>query len=263
MNKIVIGSYLEVDSFYHKINPKLKIVLFFITSILTILISDLYTYIFLSSILFTSVAFGKIGAKNFLKAIKPIAIIFFWTLLFQILFTKDGDLLYKIGFLEIYDKSFFNSILVLFRMFILVGIASILTLSTSPIEVTHGTEDLLKPLKIFKVPVDSIALSLSIALRFIPLFFDEVERIEVAQKSKGYDIDDLRFHEKFRYYAFILVPLLLSAVKKSEDIANAMIIKGYGIEKKRSRFRSYKLNKEDFILIGVYILLIFLVFYFF
>ncbi len=263
MNKVVIGSYLECDSFYHKINPKIKIVLFFVTSILTILISHLYTYIFLSSILFISVAFSKIGVKNFLKGIKPIALIFFWTLLFQVLFTKDGDLLYKWGFLEIYQKSFSNSILVLFRMFILVGVASILTLSTSPIEVTHGTEDLLKPLRHIKVPVDSIALSLSIALRFIPLFFDEIERIETAQKSKGYDIDDLKFHEKFRYYALILVPLLLSAVKKSEDIANAMIIKGYGIEKERSRFRSYKLNREDFVLLTIYILLIIIIFFFF
>lgn len=252
MVKILLGQYLEGESFYHRIHPLLKIFLFFITSVLTLVTEDMRAYIIFSMLLLLSVITGKLGLKNFLQAIKPVIYIFIWTFVFQILFNKSGNLIFQMGFVEIYDKTLLNSVLVFFRMFILVGVSAILTLSTSPIEITHGFEDFFKPLKYIKVPVEAIALTLSIALRFIPLFFREVKRIEMAQKSKGFDIEDLNFIGKFRYYAFLLIPLMLSSVSKAEDIANAMEIKGYGITEKRSRFREYGFKVEDVILVFSY-----------
>lgn len=256
MAKLVIGRYLDSSTFYHKIHPLLKIVLFFLTTILTLISSNINAYLIFILFLFFSIIKGKIGIKNYLQAIKPVIAIFIWTLVFQILFNRQGEVLLQLGFLKLYSQTLINAFIVFLRMFILISIATILTLTTSPIELTHGFEDFFKPLKYLKVPVDTMALILSIALRFIPLFFDEVERIEIAQKSKGYDVEDLGFFEKFKYYGLLLIPLLLSAVKKSEDIADAMEIRGYGIGIKQSRFREYHIKKEDIILLVSYLIII-------
>lgn len=261
MVKVLLGQYLERDSFYHRVHPLIKIVLFFVTSVLTLITEDLAAYIIFSMALLFSVVAGKLGLKNFLQAIKPVIFIFIWTFIFQVLFNKNGELVLQVGFLQVYDQTLLNSVLVFFRMFILVGVSAVLTLSTSPIEITHGFEDFFKPLKYIKVPVEAIALTLSIALRFIPLFFEEVKRIDVAQKSKGFDIEDLNFAAKFRYYAFLLIPLMLSAVSKAEDIANAMEIKGYGIGEKRSRFRVYGFTIEDLILALLYLIILLGIFF--
>lgn len=253
---MVIGRYLEASSFYHKLHPLLKISLFFINTIFAITVNSLNSYLFFSGCILISIIISGLGLKNYLKAMKPLIIIFIWTLAFQLLFNKEGKLIFEFFFLKFYDKSLISAILVLFRMLILISSGTILTLSTSPTELTHAFEDFFSPLKYFKVPVETISLILSIALRFIPVFFDELERIEIAQKSKGYDIDDLKFFEKFKYYGLLFIPLLLSAVKKSEDIASAMEIKAYGINRKTTRFREYKFEKHDFLMMIFYFFII-------
>lgn len=259
MAKMVVGRYLEASTFYHKIHPLIKISLFFLTSILAIITKNIASFGIFSAAVLLSVSFSGIGLKTYFKAIKVVFVIFIWTLIFQILFNKQGNLIHQFLFIKIYDKTLINSAIVLMRMFVLISAATILTLTTSPTELTHAFEDFFKPLKYVKVPVETMSLIISIALRFIPLFFDEIDRIETAQKSKGYDVEDLKFMEKFKYYAFLLIPLLLSAVKKSEDIASAMEIKGYGINVKATRFREYSLSKEDFILISVYFIIIIII----
>jgi energy-coupling factor transport system permease protein len=259
MAKMVMGRYLDTSTFYHKIHPLVKIILFSITTIFAIVTSNISTYVIFTFFLLTSIYFSGIGMSTYIKAMKPVLIVFLWTLLFQIIFNRQGNLLYEFYFIKFYDKAIFNGFLVLMRMFVLVSTATILTLSTSPTELTHAFEDFFKPLKYIRIPVDTMALILSIALRFIPLFFDEVERIEIAQKSKGYDVDDLKFFPKFKYYAFLLIPLMLSAVKKAEDTASAMEIRGYGIDRKASRYREYLLGKEDFVLISLYFIIIIII----
>lgn len=250
--KQIIGRYLDVDSFFHRISPITKITMFFVLSILSIVSKDIAGYIVFSLALLFGVGLTKIGFKNFLKTIKPIMMIFLFSLVFQVLFNKDGELLYQMGFIKIHTMGIILSIHLFFRMFILIGVAGILTLSTSPNEITHGFEDLFKPLKIVKVPVETIALTLSIALRFIPFLFDEVERIKIAQQSKGYDIDELGYLSKFKYYSLLLIPLLLSSIQRAEDVANAMEVRAYAAHTEKTRFREYKISRYDFILMGIF-----------
>lgn len=250
--KQIIGRYLDIDSFFHRVSPITKITMFFVLSILSIVSKDILGYIIFSLTLLFAVTFTKIGLKNFLKTIKPIMMIFLFSLVFQILFNKDGDLLYQLGFITIYTEGLILSINLFFRMFILIGVAGILTLSTSPNEITHGFEDLLKPLKIIKVPGETIALTLSIALRFIPFLFDEVERIKIAQQSKGYDIDELGYLSKFKYYSLLLIPLLLSSIQRAEDVASAMEVRAYGAHTEKTRFREYKISRYDYILLVIF-----------
>ncbi|MGL5123204.1 MAG: energy-coupling factor transporter transmembrane component T family protein [Fusobacteriaceae bacterium] len=259
-NNLIIGKYKEGKTFFHRLNPVTKIVAALILSICSILSSDIFFFYIMTGILLGAIIFSGIGLKDFLFGIKPIFFIFIWTLIFQFIFTKTGDILFQWKIFTIYEGSLRNALLILLRFFILIGVAFILTLTTPPIELTHGLEDIFLPLKKLKFPVNEVALILSISLRFIPLFFEEAERIKNAQASKGWDIKELTFIERIKFYGNMLVPLISSALIRAEELANAMEIKGYSLPNKKTRFNEYSFRKQDFIFLFFIILILYLKF---
>lgn len=254
-NNSILGKYKDGDGFFHRLNPVTKILSALIISIYSIVSSELDFFYIMTTILLLGIIFSNIDLKDFLLGIKPIFYIFIWTLLFQLFLTKTGPILFQWKMITIHQGSLSNSLLTLLRFFILIGVASILTLSTAPIELTHGLEDFFSPLKKIKLPVAEIALILSISLRFIPIFFEEADRIKNAQASKGWDINDLGFTDKIKFYANMLIPLISSAMIRSEELANAMEIKGYSLNNKKTRFNEYYFKKRDFIFLFFIILI--------
>src|SRR5699024_7905243 len=122
-----------------------------------------------------------------LNGLKPILFLIIFTFLMHILFTREGALLVDWKFIKIYEEGLRQGIFISLRFLILVLITSILTLTTSPISITDGMEDLLGPLKTFKLPVHELALMMSISLRFIPTLMDETDKILKAQLARGSD----------------------------------------------------------------------------
>ncbi|MGL4392894.1 MAG: energy-coupling factor transporter transmembrane component T family protein [Fusobacteriaceae bacterium] len=231
-------------SFFHALHPVTKISVGIVISVVSIAETRLEFFAVLMVLLFIALYFSKIDMIKFVKSLKPILLIFLFTLAINIFF---GTIM--------------NSIVVFVRFFVMISFTSIIILTTEPIELTHGLEDFFSPLKKIKVPVAEMTLILSIALRFIPIFFEEAERIKNAQASKGYDVNDLNFSGKIKFYAHIMIPLISSAIVRAEDLANAMEIKGYSLPNKKTRFRKYHFRKLDilvFILIGAIILLAFI-----
>ncbi|MGL6063643.1 MAG: energy-coupling factor transporter transmembrane component T family protein [Fusobacteriaceae bacterium] len=258
-DNLIIGKYKEGTTFFHRLNPVTKIITALTISICSIVNSHMFFFYIMTGIFLGTVIFSGIGLKNFLFGIKPIFYIFIWTLIFQLLFTKTGDIFFQWKIITIYQGSLSNGLLILLRFFLLIGVAFILTLTTPPIELTHGLEDFFSPLKKLKLPVSELALILSIALRFIPLFFEESERIKNAQASKGWDVRELNFIEKIKFHSKILVPLISSAIIRAEELANAMEIKGYSLHNNKTRFNEYYFNKRDFLFL-FFIILFFLLF---
>lgn len=246
-SKKILGTYLKEITFFHKVNPILKILIFSIISLVVIFIPKVKILAISSGLLVFFIILSKIKLKKFIGSISPLLTIFGWILLIQVIFTHGGNVLYEMKFIKIYDLALENSLIALFRFFILVGIASLMILTTRAIQITHGIEDILFPLKLVGVPIHEVALVLSIALRFIPTFFEESERIKNAQASKGWDIEELGKIEKIKFYGHILIPLFNSAISRSEELANAMEIKGYSIKSVKTRFREYAFGKEDII----------------
>ncbi len=255
-NKVIIGSFLEENSFFHRVHPIVKILLFAMITIFAITTKNTKSYIVVSCLILFGSGVTKIGIKNLLKAIKPIIGIIVFSLLLQVVFNKEGKIIYQLGFFKLYSTTITFTINTFLRFFIMVGSAAIVTLSTEPIELTHGLELFFKPLKLFKIPIESIALTISLALRFIPLYFQEIERVKVAQATKGYDLKELRYFERFKFYGKIMTPLIISSINRAEDLANAMEVRGYSIKGKKTRFRKYSVTKEDYILITIFIIFI-------
>ena len=144
----------------------------------------------------------------------------------HIFFTKEGALLVDWKFIKIYEEGLRQGIFISIRFLVLVFMTSILTLTTSPISITDGMEDLLNPFKRFKLPVHELALMMSISLRFIPTLMDETDKILKAQLARGSDISTGSIKQRIRAVIPLLVPLFVSAFKRAEDLAIAMEVRG-------------------------------------
>ncbi|MGL4402900.1 MAG: energy-coupling factor transporter transmembrane component T family protein [Fusobacteriaceae bacterium] len=245
MKNKLLGKYVEGDSWLYKIAPQLKILVAIVFSLISIFFSHLDFLIFMTFIIFIVVKTSKIALKDFFYGIKPLLYIIVFTLFFQLIFTTGGEQILNLGIIKIYSRALENIFIVFFRFMILVGMAFLLTYTTSPMEITHGIEDLFSPLEKIGVPVKEFALILSISLRFIPVFFNEVERIKMGQASKGLEVDELNYIEKMKNYAHIVIPLLFSALKRGEELGDAMEIKGYNLKNKKTRLRNYKIERRD------------------
>jgi energy-coupling factor transport system permease protein len=163
----------------------------------------------------------------------------------HIFFTRDGPLLFEWQFIKVYEEGLRQGIFISIRFFVLVLMTSILTLTTSPISVTDGMEDLLNPFKRFRLPVHELALMMSISLRFIPTLMDETDKILKAQLARGSDISTGSIKQRIHAVIPLLVPLFVSAFKRAEDLAIAMEVRGYRGGEGRTRYRKLVWEWKD------------------
>ena len=219
-------------------------------------IDDIKGYLAYFLIVFFVSFSSKIKIYHLLKALKTISMFIILTSLFNVFFIKEGNIIFNVGFLKIYDKALITSIFISFRLIFLILGSTILTLTTSPTELTDGFESLMKPLRKLKVPVGEISLMISISLRFIPTLLDETDKIIKAQKSRGVDFESGSIVKKIKNIVPILVPLFINSFRRADELAIAMESRCYQGSENRFKFRVLKFTRNDFISFIVFISLI-------
>lgn len=247
---ITIGQYIPGNSLLHKADPRTKLImtLFYMTMIL--LIKDFIGYAIAAAFLILTIVVTKIPVKMIIKGLKPIAFLVIFTMVLNILFYRvPGDPLVKFWIFKIYTEGILFSLRMAIRIVVLVSGASLLTYTTSSIALTDGIERLTSPLKKIGFPSHDIAMMMSIALRFIPTFAEEADRIMKAQSARGADFDSKKFMEKIKNYIPILVPLVVCAFKRATDLATAMEARCYRGGNGRTRFRILSFSKADLIIL--------------
>lgn len=245
MEKMIFGRYIPGDSFIHKLDPRSKLIFVFIFIAIVFLANNAITYGLLLGFTLLTVFVSKIRLYFLLNGLKPILFLLVFTFLLHIFFTKEGDLLWKWQFIEVYEEGLRQGIFISLRFLVLVLMTSILTLTTSPISITDGMEVLLNPFKRFKLPVHELALMMSISLRFIPTLMDETDKIMKAQMARGSDITSGSIKERIKAVVPLLIPLFVSAFKRAEDLAVAMEVRGYRGGEGRTRYRQLKWDWRD------------------
>jgi len=245
MEKMIFGRYIPGDSFIHKLDPRSKLTFVFLFIAVVFLANNALTYALLLAFTFVTVLFSRIRLYFLVNGLKPILFLLVFTFLLHIFFTKEGDLLFKWQFIEVYEEGLKLGIFIAIRFLVLVFITSILTLTTSPISITDGLEVLLNPFKRFKLPVHELALMMSISLRFIPTLMDETDKIMKAQMARGSDITTGSIKERIKAVVPLLIPLFVSAFKRAEDLAVAMEVRGYRGGEGRTRYRQLKWDWRD------------------
>jgi energy-coupling factor transport system permease protein len=235
----------------HRSDPRTKIVLVAVFMTLVFTVDGYLSFLLLlSSVLLLSSRVGK-PLGNSLKGVKPILFIALFTMAVNS-FAVKGTPLVEYGILRhVSREGIALSIQIVLRLFLLLTGASLLTATTSPISLTDGLEALMKPLKRLRVSVHEIAMMMSIALRFIPVLFEETEKIYKAQVSRCAEIATGNPLQRARSCVPVLVPLFVSAFRRADDLATAMEARCYRGGEGRSRMRRLEFSGVDFVCVAV------------
>lgn len=253
ISDITIGQYFLGNSIVHKLDPRMKIILIFLLIVSIFIcknIAGLGAIILFSVIL---VLISKIPFKTVLKSIKPLVVIILLTAVLNIFYGK-GDALVQLGKLKITADGIETAVFMAVRIITLVVISSLLTYTTSPTELTDALERLLKPLKLIKIDVHSIAMTMTIALRFIPTLIEEIEKIMSAQKSRGADLESGSLIHRAKALIPVLIPLFVSAFRRAGELAYAMECRCYHGGEGRTKMKVMKLSARDFLSLAAVIL---------
>lgn len=254
MKDVTFGQYYPSHSFVHKMNPAIKILLTIAYIVGVFLVSgDNYYAGFLACIVFVLIATitARVPIFRVLKSIKAIIVFVLLSAILQIFFNKEGTPLWENGFIT--DKALIASGFIALRIILVVLGASLLTLTTSPVEIADGTEVLLAPLKLIKFPVHEFALIMSIALRFIPTLLEETDRIIKAQQARGAEFEGGIF-KKAKAMIPVLIPLLIGSFRRADELADAMDSRCYSGSKNRTKYKKMGVSFRDaiaFIIVGV------------
>ena len=247
MKEVVFGQYYPSGSVVHKLNPSVKILLTIAYIVAVFLVQPFHYFGF--AVCFVFVLAVTIVAKvPFVKVFRSVRGILFFIILsaiLQLVFNKTGNVLAEFWVIKITDYGIFNAIYIVLRILLVVIGASLLTYTTSPVEIADGIEVLLFPLKYIKFPVHEFALIMSIALRFIPTLLDETDRIIQAQKARGADFESKNIFKKAKALIPVLIPLLISSFRRADELADAMDARCYAGSKNRTRYKKLTLSWKD------------------
>ncbi len=250
MKDVSFGQYYPADSFVHKMDARVKIILAIAYIVAVFLVKsepEFYFLGFAACFLFVVIAtvFSRVPFLKMLKSVKAIIFFVIFSAVLQIFFNKKGTPLWEGGFIT--DAGLYNAAFITARITLIVLGASLLTFTTSPVEIADGIESLLTPLKWIKFPVHEFALVMSIALRFIPTLLDETDRIIKAQKARGADFESGNVFKRVKSLIPVLIPLLISSFRRADELADAMDARCYSGSKNRTRYKKLKTTYRDLI----------------
>jgi energy-coupling factor transport system permease protein len=237
MSNMIIGKYVPGTSLLHRMDPRTKLLMIFFYVFIVFLANNVITYTILTVFTLSLIPLSRIPLSFIIRGLKPILWVILFTFLLHLLMTKEGVLLYKLGWLEIYEQGIKQGVFISLRFLLLILVTTMLTLTTTPIEVTDGVESLLSPFKKLNLPVHELALMMSISLRFIPTLMEETDKIMKAQAARGVDFSSGSFQERIKAVVSLLVPLFISSFKRAEELATAMEARGYRGGEGRTKFR--------------------------
>lgn len=251
---ITIGQYIYKDSLVHRLDPRTKIIVSMLFMIGIFFIKDYYEYIYVLALTAISIYLSKIPVAKILKGLKPILPLIVLTIIMNAFFTS-GEVIFQFLFFKLTIEGLALAAFMSTRIIFLIVFTSLLTLTTSPINLTHGIEGLLNPLKKLKLPAHEIAMMMSIALRFIPTLIDETDKIMKAQKARGADFESGNIIKKTKSLIPVLIPLFISAFTRADELAMAMEARGYRGDEGRTRFREQRLQLNDYLILLFFLVL--------
>ncbi|WP_026574307.1 energy-coupling factor transporter transmembrane component T family protein [Bacillus sp. UNC438CL73TsuS30] len=245
MEKMIFGRFVPADSAVHRMDPRSKLIIIFLFVCIIFLANNWMTYALIGIYTFFMIGLSKIPVRFLYTGLKPIIWLVLFTFIMQLLFTKEGNLLFHIGPVKVYEEGLRMGIFISLRFFFLILMTSLLTLTTTPIEITDGLETLLHPLKKVRFPVHEMALMMSIALRFIPTLMQETDKIMKAQIARGVEFSSGPIKERMKAVIPLLIPLFVSSFKRAEELAVAMEARGYRGGEGRTKYRQLSWNNLD------------------
>lgn len=253
IREMTLGQYYKADSILHKLDPRVKllgtllfvITLFFPKSLLSLGIATAF--------LILIVKLSKVPVSMMIRGVKPLFIIICFSAIINMI-SVSGDMLVKIGPITISKQGLWMAFYLVVRLVYLVIGSSVMTFTTTPNQLTDGLEKGFRFLKKVHVPVHEIAMMMSIALRFIPILTEELDKIMKAQMSRGVDFESGNILERGKKLIPVLVPLFIAAIRRASDLAMAMDARCYNGGEGKTRLHPLIYEKRDYIAYGIMLL---------
>lgn len=255
MRDLTFGQYYPVESFMHKMDARIKIILMVAYIIFVFFINSFFGYAVTVVSIFIMSMVSRVPISKILGSIKRIMFIVVFTALLNLLFVREGQIIIHWWIIKITDYGLRFAIMMALRLVFLVIGTSFLTLTTTPMALTDGIESILKPLKVIRFPVHDVAIIMSIALRFIPTLTDETYKIMNAQKARGANFDTGKLTDRAKALLPVLIPLFVSSFRRADELALALDARCYNATENRTKMKVQKATYRDFI--GVIFMLIF------
>ncbi len=242
---ISLGQYYPVSSVVHKLNPCLKLIYFIALLVLIFVADNFYGFIAIGGFLLLTILLSRVPIKSVLQSLKAILFVILFTVILNLFFSaKTGKVVVEFWKIKIYSGQLIFSAFMCLRLVTLAIASAILTLTTTPIELTDGIETLLKPLALIKFPVHTLALIMSIALRFIPTLSEKTQTIMSAQKARGSNLDTGGLIKKVKALVPVLIPLLIGSFNIADQLGDAMDARCYGTGK-RTKYKKLTFGLRD------------------
>lgn len=244
---ITFGQYYDSKSPIHRMDPRAKIVLLVLLIVFLFLSQNFYCLSLSAVFIFVILMITRVPLKIYLKNLKAILPIIIFTAVINMFYSKGGYELFSFWIFTLNTAGVYKAIFMSLRIVLLILISSVLTYTTSPNDLTDAIERLLSFLKIFglKNAVHTLAMMMTIALRFIPTLIEETDKIMNAQKARGADLESGSLIERIRALIPILIPLLISSVMRAYQLAEAMECRCYNGGEGRVRMKQLKLSCLD------------------
>ena len=250
---VTFGQYYPGDSLLHRTDARIKLIVLMEYLVIALAARSALSVILAASFTLALLILSRIRLNLLLKSIKPLIFILVFTGIINLFFTVGSEEpLFQWKFITVYKEGLVNAGLMLLRLISLVlGSAVLISYTTSPIDLTDAIESLLSPLKKIRVPVHEFSMMMSIALKFIPTLIEETNKIISAQKARCADFDSGNVFRRIKALVPVMVPLFVSAVRRAEELADAMECRCYRGGKGRTKLKEMKTRPADYVFLFV------------
>lgn len=264
---ITIGQYFPGQSFIHRLDPRTKILWTIAYIVALFMVDSMWGFAVIGAVLFCIIAISGLSFTMVLKSIRPLLFIILFTAFFNLLYGGGAPIFPEYQWLSwLTWGGVRNALFMVFRIILLICGTSFMTYTTSPIMLTDAIERLLSPLKVIKLPIHELAMMMTIALRFIPTLVDETDKIVNAQKARGADFETGNIIHRAKALVPVFIPLIVSAFRRAEELAEAMECRCYHGGEGRTRYKIYSFSWRDamaaLVMVLVFVGIIFLNRYF-
>lgn len=250
----ILGRYVNHDTFIHRMDPRNK---FFCLIALMVAVFISYptyemTFIVGGAIATLIVTLLLLAKVRILDVFKSLRVLWFFILLLMVINVfappvNAVNIAFNIGKVNVYWEAIFQSLKIILRLVLMIMLTTLLTATTKPLDLTYALEWYMAPLKVIRFPVHEVAMTISIALRFIPTLLDETDRIMKAQSSRGVDFKHGKLSSRLKAIVSLIIPLFISSFQRSEELADSMEARGYDPRAKRTRYRVLKFTGRDIV----------------
>lgn len=246
-DKLTFGQYYPVNSFVHSLDARFKLLATVLYIVMLFLVRSFSGYAVAAAFMLCAIIASRVPLLSVLKTVKTVLFLIIFATVLNIFFFPEGEVWVSWKFITITKEGVLNASYMILRLILLVTGTSLLVLTTTPMSLTRGIESLCSPLKVLHVPVHDFAITMSIALRFIPTLMEETDRIMKAQRARGAAFDEGGLLTKAKTLLSILIPLFVSAIRRADELGLALDARCYNAVPNPTSYKVLRFSYRDLI----------------